>query len=99
MGSNPTLSVSSLKAEFLFEADTAWRGDRVAEGGTLLRCCTGNRTEGSNPSLSVLVPIAQMDRASVCGTEGQRFESSWAYSLFYREPVYPVLQFNYLLER
>ena len=26
-------------------------------------------------------PIAQLDRAMVCGTIGQRFESSWARSL------------------
>jgi hypothetical protein len=51
----------------------------VAEGGTLLRCCAGNRTGGSNPPLSVHVPIAQLDRASVCGIEGRRFEPSWAY--------------------
>ncbi len=28
------------------------RGARAVESGILLRCCTGNRTEGSNPSLS-----------------------------------------------
>lgn len=33
---------------------------------------------GSNPTVSVLpVPIAQLDRASDCGSEGRRFESSW----------------------
>jgi hypothetical protein len=31
-----------------------WRGDRVAEGGALLRRCAGNCTEGSNPSLSAI---------------------------------------------
>ena len=29
------------------------KGDRVAEGVTLEMLCTGNCTEGSNPSLSV----------------------------------------------
>ena|GEM_PF-1947373 len=26
----------------------------LAEGGTLLRCCTGNRAGGSNPPLSAI---------------------------------------------
>jgi hypothetical protein len=31
---------------------TSWRGDRVVEGAALEKQCAGNRTEGSNPSLS-----------------------------------------------
>jgi hypothetical protein len=40
-GSNPSLSDSFL-----------WRGAREAEGDGLLNRCTGNGTEGSNPSFS-----------------------------------------------
>ena len=57
------------------------RGGREAEGTALLRRHTGNCIEGSNPSLSAAndyAAIAQLDRASVYGTEGRRFESSWA---------------------
>ena len=46
-----------------------WRGAREAESGSLL---------SSNPPLSDYETIAQLDRASVCGTEGRRFESSWS---------------------
>ena len=31
-----------------------WRGDRVVEGARLERVCAGNRTVGSNPTLSVI---------------------------------------------
>ena len=31
----------------------SWKGDRVDDGVTLEMLCTGNCTEGSNPSLSV----------------------------------------------
>ena len=31
-----------------------WRDDRVVEGARLESVCTGNRTEGSNPSLSAI---------------------------------------------
>ena len=34
------------------------RGDRVAEGGSLLSCCAVFRTEGSNPSLSASFKVA-----------------------------------------
>ena len=34
----------------------------MAEGGTLLRCYTGNRIEGSNPSLSVCPYWGQTER-------------------------------------
>jgi hypothetical protein len=34
---------------------------------------------GKNPSIGGLAPVAQLDRASVYGTEGQRFESSRAH--------------------
>ena len=56
------------------------RGGREAEGTALLRRHTGNCIEGSNPSLSAAndyAAIAQLDRASVYGTEGRRFESFW----------------------
>ena len=36
----------------LRHASESWRDDRVAEGARLESVCTGNRTEGSNPSLS-----------------------------------------------
>ena len=95
VGSNPTLSVVFrpnvlLNYCFWLKRQTR-RGDRAAEGGTLLRCCAGNRTEGSNPSLSEQVPIAQLDRASVCGIEGQRFEPSWAYHRNCRFSVVPFV--------
>ena len=59
----------------------------------VLKTAVGKLTGGSNPSLSVDFgkvrewfesppfrneTIAQLDRASVCGTEGRRFESSWS---------------------
>ena len=43
------------------ESSVVWRGDRVAEGARLESVCTGNRTEGSNPSLSV-VGLFQLGR-------------------------------------
>ena len=52
MGSNPTLSANA-------QADSGVpmrRDDRVAEGARLESVCTGNRTEGSNPSLSAKTP-------------------------------------------
>ncbi len=55
-----------------------WRGARAAESGSLLRSCAGDRTVGSNPTLSVYVPLAQLDRALGCGPKGQRFKSSRA---------------------
>ncbi len=60
----------------------------LVEGARLLsECMAKSCTEGSNPSLSAgglfkdffCAPIAQLDRAVVYGTTGQRFESSWAY--------------------
>ena len=33
-------------------SSSTWRGDRVVEGARLEIVCTGNGTEGSNPSLS-----------------------------------------------
>ena len=61
----------------------------MAEGDGLLNRCMGKTcTGGSNPPLSApnraedllttRAPIAQLDRASVYGTEGWKFESSWA---------------------
>ena len=65
-------------------------GARVAESGSLLRSCTLTGTEGSNPSYSdvfkgkkdkkiaflpfIFEVIAQLDRASDCGSEGRQFE-------------------------
>ena len=60
----------------------------MAESGSLLRSCTLTGTEGSNPSYSVFFDIdkkdvlfvyyfeviAQLDRASDCGSEGRQFE-------------------------
>lgn len=37
----------------IIHALMVWRDDREAEGAPLLREYTGNRIEGSNPSLSV----------------------------------------------
>ena len=66
------------------------RGGRVAEGTRLLsEYGAASSIAGSNPALSALnatatlsarftAPVAQLDRASVYGTEGQRFESSRA---------------------
>jgi len=59
----------------------------VAEGTRLLsEYGEAISIAGSNPALSAvcgytaqpLAPVAQLDRASVYGTEGQRFESSRA---------------------
>ena len=48
----------------------------MVEGAPLLREYGGNLIEGSNPSLSAShALVAQLDRASVYGTEGRRFES------------------------
>src|SRR5215213_10947849 len=66
------------------------RGGRVAEGTRLLsEYGEAISIAGSNPALSAkkgtatllarfAAPVAQLDRASVYGTEGQRFESSRA---------------------
>src|SRR5688572_9254089 len=68
------------------------RGGRVAEGTRLLsEYGAKSSIAGSNPALSAVeprrhaaarlsaaAPVAQLDRASVYGTEGQRFESSRA---------------------
>ena len=53
-----------------------WRDVRVVDGGSLENCC--GETHRGFESLS---PIAQLDRASVCGTEGRRFESSWSRNI------------------
>jgi hypothetical protein len=65
-----------------------WRGARVAESGSLLRSCAPKGYRGFE-SLPLRIrlcriydSIAQLDRASDCGSEGRRFESSWdRYSL------------------
>ena len=64
-----------------------WRSDREADGARLLSEC-GSRYRGFESLLLRQVrkslknaPIAQLDRAVVYGTTGQRFESSWAYYL------------------
>ena len=78
VGSNPTFSVLS------------WRDGREAEGASLLRKYTGNGIGGSNPPLSVFlfsVPIAQLDRVSDRGSEGRRFESSWAYIIAHTKGI------------
>ena len=60
MGSNPTSSVKNLKKLLTIVDESsiisfvmARRDDREAEGAPLLREDTGDRIEGSNPSLSV----------------------------------------------
>ena len=35
--------------------------------------------------------MAQLDRATVCGTVGRRFESSWARSFFYKSEKKAIL--------
>jgi hypothetical protein len=78
---------SALAAEALYTpARAAGRGGRVAEGTRLLS------EYGDQPPSRVRIPpsplytapptapVAQLDRASVYGTEGQRFESSRARS-------------------
>ena len=48
----------------------------MAEGARLLiECGVKSFTEGSNPSVSASAPLAQLDRASGYGPEGQEFES------------------------
>ena len=48
----------------------------MAEGARLLiECGVKSFTEGSNPSVSAFAPLAQLDRASGYGPEGQEFES------------------------
>ena len=75
-----------------FTLRRAGRGGRVAEGTRLLsEYGAESSIAGSNPALSApppsstvarlggrAAPVAQLDRASVYGTEGQRFESSRA---------------------
>ena len=51
--------------EFLFVGIR--RGDREADGGALLRRCTGNRTEGSNPSFSAIPLLRSSQRGLKCG--------------------------------
>ena len=54
----------------------------MAEGARLLiECGVKSFTEGSNPSVSAFAPLAQLDRASGYGPEGQEFESLRVYSL------------------
>src|SRR5215211_2416738 len=81
----------------LYTAAQPGRGGRVAEGTRLLsEYGAESSIAGSNPALSaaragprsaatlvLAAPVAQLDRASVYGTEGQRFESSRAR---YRNP-------------
>ena len=58
------LSVAPLR-EPLREADfhmVLWRGAGVVERGGLENRCAGNRTEGSNPSLSAIVPMLSILR-------------------------------------
>ena len=70
-GSNPSPSVFFI-----------WSGGRAAEGASLLRRYTGNGIPGSNPGHSVFDEIvAQLDRASDCGSEGQKFESSRSHKI------------------
>src|SRR5690554_5824946 len=83
-GSNP--SPSAITRWFR----NPWRGGRAAEGAPLLREYRGKTSiEGSNPSLSANqsprragtkhAPVAQLDRASDYGSEGQEFESLRAH--------------------
>ena len=52
----------------------------MAEGARLLiECGVKSFTEGSNPSVSAFAPLAQLDRASGYGPEGQEFESLRVY--------------------
>ena len=64
----------------------------MAEGTGLLNRHTGNCIEGSNPSLSAATQhyaaVAQLDRASVYGTEGRRFESFWPRNMNERRRVH-----------
>ena len=39
--------------------------------------------------------MAQLDRATVCGTVGRRFESCWAHSFFLPLPI-PHFKISYL---
>ncbi len=74
----------------------------MAEWGRLLICCTGNGTRGSNPRLSATTfadsnimneaPVAQLDRASVCGTEGQGFKSLRVYQLSLRKTCWKAAE-------
>ena len=64
-----------------------WRGVRVVEGAALEMLCTGNRTEGSNPSLSATTgpetirpsnsnrAVAQLGSALPWGGRGRGFKS------------------------
>ncbi len=66
-------------------ATNFWRGDREADGARLLsECGVTHRGFESLPLRQKQVhnaPVAQLDRAVVYGTTGQRFESSRAYHL------------------
>lgn len=58
----------------------------MVESGTLLRCCTGNCTEGSNPSLSAKFngPVVQLVRITACHAVGHGFKSRPGRHLVYK---------------
>ena len=57
------------------ETDFLRCGQQLLSGNQSLIPCL-QRHAGKN-----YAPIAQLDRATVCGTVGRRFESSWAYHI------------------
>ena len=88
MGSNPTLSANAPVEVVLLATAVAARvqdlrrDDRVAEGARLESVCTGNRTEGSNPSLSakpqaVGVQFGMSGDAEIGARQGRRCEEAW----------------------
>ena len=93
-GSNPPCS--ELKMRIVFLAKT-WSGDREAEGGSLLRSYIPQGYRGFESPLlraelhlvsrfhivqcNTLEIVAQLDRASDCGSEGRRFDSSQSHLL------------------
>ena len=81
-GSNPPCSELKMRIVFLAKK---WSGDREAEGGSLLRSYTPKGYRGfESPLLRKRITrkyeiVAQLDRASDCGSEGLRFDSSQSH--------------------
>ena len=71
----------------------------MAEGARLLiECGVKSFTEGSNPSVSASAPLAQLDRASGYGPEGQEFESLRVYSSLQKVSSERKRLFPFLIE-
>jgi hypothetical protein len=74
-GSNPPCSEKVFELAVL-NGLSPWSGAREAESGSLLRSCAPKGYRGfESPLLRIYEVVAQLDRASDCGSEGRTFES------------------------